>query len=106
MKKVFHHIGIPTAQKHDNEIYLDSIKLHITDAGANEHHIEWVRAEAGCPLHLLIKSVPHVAYEVDDLEEAIQGRRVIAAPFEPIPGVCVAFIEDQGAPVEFLCVRK
>lgn len=106
MKRVFHHVGIPTAKPQANEIYLDSIKLHITDSGANEYRIEWVRPEAACPLHPLIKSVPHVAYQVDDLAEAIKDRHVIAEPFEPLPGVRVAFIESDGAPVEFIQVSQ
>jgi hypothetical protein len=49
-----------------------------------------------------VKTVPHVAFEVDDLDEALRGHRVIIEPNSPSPGVMVAFVEVRGAPVELL----
>jgi hypothetical protein len=102
MKKQFHHVGIPTRRQQADEIYLAGVKLHITDAGKNEHHIEWIRAEPDCPFPEVLKTTAHVAYTVDNLEEALKGQEVIVPPFEPLPGVCVAFILDGDAPVEYL----
>ena len=48
----------------------------------------------------------HVAFEVDNIEEAIQGKKVIIEPNSPSPGVIVAFIEDNGAPIEFLQIDR
>jgi hypothetical protein len=106
MKKEFHHIGIPTARKQAEEIYLADVKLHITDAGKSEHHIEWLRAEPGCPFPEVMKTTAHVAYTVDDLDAALKGQKVIVAPFEPMPGVRVAFIQEGDAPVEYLQFSK
>ncbi len=106
MKKEFHHIGIPTSQPQPNEIYLESIQLYITDATQSPHRIEWTRAEAGCPFPEVLKTTAHVAYEVDNLEAAIEGQDVIWAPFEPLPGIRCAFILDAGAPVEYLEFAK
>ena len=50
--------------------------------------------------------MPHVAFEVDDLEQELKGKKVIIEPNSPSPGVTVAFIEDNGAPVEFLPIDK
>ena len=44
--------------------------------------------------------------KVDDLEQEIQGKKVIIVPNSPSPGVTVAFIEHNGAPVEFLQIDK
>ena len=49
-----------------------------------------------------MKSVPHVAFEVDDLAIAIRDQRVIIEPNSPSNGVIVAFIEVNGAPVELM----
>lgn len=106
MKKEFHHVGIPTTKPQPNEIYLESVKLFITDATKNPHRIEWIRAEAGCPFPPVMKTTAHVAYTVDKLEDALQGQNVIWPPFEPLPGIRVAFILDDGAPVEFLEFAK
>jgi len=39
---------------------------------------------------------------VNDLKEAIAGREILIEPNSPTPGVTVAFIVDDGAPIEFL----
>ncbi len=106
MNKVFHHIGIPTTQQHPNEVYIAPVKLHVTDAGASEHHIEWVRAEVDSPMHYLVKKTAHVAYTVDNLDEALVGKKVIVKPFEAMKGLRVAFIQDGEAPVEYLEFAK
>ena len=106
MKKEFHHIGIPTTQPQANEIYLESIKLFITDASQSPHHIEWTRAEPGCPFPEVLKTTAHVAYTVDNLDEALAGRKIIVEPFFPMEGVRAAFIDDAGAPVEYLEFKK
>ena len=49
-----------------------------------------------------MKTVPHVAFEVDDLAAALEGRDILIEPNSPSEGVTVAFIVDNGAPVEFL----
>jgi hypothetical protein len=43
---------------------------------------------------------------VDDLEQELQGRNVIIVPNSPSPGVTVAFVEENGAPVELLQMDK
>jgi len=36
------------------------------------------------------------------LREALKDKKVIIEPNSPSPGVVVAFIEEAGAPIEFL----
>jgi hypothetical protein len=50
----------------------------------------------------IVRTVPHIAFAVDDLDEAIKGREILIAPTEPSVGVRVAFILDDGVPVELL----
>ena len=47
-----------------------------------------------------------MAFEVEDIEKAIRGKEVIIKPNSPSEGVIVAFIVDNGAPVEFLQFLK
>ncbi len=70
--------------------------------GRNPYGVEWVRFDDDAPYPDLIKTVAHVAFEVDDLAEALEGKRVIIEPNSPSPGVLVAFIEDNGAPIELM----
>ena len=54
----------------------------------------------------LVRTVPHIAFEVDDLSAEIAGKELLIAPNSPSPGVTVAFIVENGAPVEFLQFEK
>ena len=54
----------------------------------------------------LVRTVPHVAFEVDDLAAEIEGKEIIIPPNSPSDGVRVAFIVENGAPIEFLEFRK
>ena len=54
----------------------------------------------------MLKTTAHVAYQVDNLEEAITGQNVIWPAFEPLPGIRVAFILEGAAPVEYLEFAK
>jgi hypothetical protein len=65
-----------------------------------------MRYEPDAPYPELVKTMPHVAFQVDDVEQELQGKKVIIEPNSPSPGVTVAFIEDNGAPVEFLQFDK
>ena len=98
----FHHIGIPTTKVQPEEIHLTEAKLFITDANKSEHRIEWLRFEPDSQMHELLKRTPHVAFTVEKLETALQGKQVIIPPFEPMAGVRAAFIQEGDAPVEYL----
>jgi hypothetical protein len=47
-----------------------------------------------------------VAFEVDDLEAAMEGKEILTPPNSPSEGVMVAMILDSGAPVELLEFRR
>ena len=65
-----------------------------------------MRYEDDRPLPDLVKAVPHVAFEVDDLAAALEGHEILIAPNSPSEGVLVAFVVCNGAPVEFLQFSK
>lgn len=98
----YHHLGIPTREKRRGEVHLKHLKIFVSGNGNSPYNIEWIRYEEDAPYPEIVKTVSHVAFEVDDLERELQGRNVIIEPNSPSPGVTVAFIEDNGAPVEFL----
>jgi len=98
----FNHVGIPTTERFDGEIDLPHLKMTVSDHQNNPFGIQWQRYWDGAPYPDLVKSVPHVAFEVDDLEAALKDQKVIIAPNSPSRGVTVAFIEVAGAPVELL----
>ena len=97
----FHHLGIPVNHVCSNERYSVVFKMYTSDH-EGIFRIQFHRFEPGSPLHPLIKTLPHVALQVDDLTEAIKGKEVILGPYEPVEGYKVAFINDNGVPVEFV----
>ena len=98
----YHHLGIPTTEAREREIHLPGFGMHVVPFDSNPFGIEWIRFEADAPLPELVKTVPHVAFQVDDLEAALAGHEVIIPPNSPSEGVRVAFIVHDGAPVEVL----
>jgi hypothetical protein len=106
VKYKYHHLGIPTRKKMIGMMHLKHLKIYATDHESNPFGIQWMLYEKGCNLPELVCKVPHVAFEVNDLQEAIKGKKVIVQPNSPSPGVIVAMIEEAGAPVEFLQFDK
>ena len=98
---IFHHIGIPTDKPRKGEKYSEKFKMYTTE-GNNEHRIQWHRFIEGCPFHPLIQKVPHVAFKVDSIDDAIKGKKVILEPYYPFEGYRVAMVEIEGAPVEYI----
>ena len=98
----YHHIGIPTTANFEGEIDLPHLKITVTDHENNPFGIQWQRYWEDAPYPDLVKLIPHVAFEVDDLDKALDGQNVIIQPNSPSAGVIVAFIEVNGAPVELL----
>jgi hypothetical protein len=98
----YHHLGIPTTHPREGEHYLPHLKMHVSGFETSAYGVEWIRFDPDCPLPELVKTVPHVAFEVDDLPFALKGKDVLIEPNSPTPGVTVAFIVENGAPIEFL----
>jgi hypothetical protein len=98
----YHHLGIPTTELREDETYLPQFRMYVSGFERSPFGVEWMRFEEGSPIPALVQRVPHVAFEVDDLEAALDGHEVLIPPNSPSPGVRVAFIVHDGAPVEFL----
>jgi hypothetical protein len=98
----YNHVGIPTTVNFDGEIPLPHLKVTVSDHQNNPFGIQWQRYWDDAPYPDLVKTVPHVAFEVDDLTAAIRDQKVIIEPNSPSIGVLVAMIEVNGAPVELM----
>ena len=102
----YHHIGIPTTIPHQDEKYILQLKMHVSGFSNSPYGIEWMRFDPDCSLPEIIKTVPHIAFEVNDLEAALEGREVISPPGSPSDGVRAAMILHNGAPVELITFRR
>ena len=102
----YHHIGIPTTDRREGERLIKNCATFVSGYETSAYGIEWMRFEPEAPVPELVRTVPHVAFQVDDLSAEIAGKEILIAPNSPSPGVTVAFIVENGAPVEFLQIDK
>lgn len=98
----YHHLGIPTDVPREGEIHLEKYGMHVAGFSSSPYGVEWMRFEPGSPVPELIRTVPHIAFEVDELETALAGKEVIGEISSPMDGVRVAMILHNGMPVELL----
>lgn len=98
----FHHIGIPVTEPFDGEEYIPHLGLYVAGFNTCPYGIEWMRFEPHCRVHELVKKVPHIAFVVPDLEKAIIGKVLLGEMNSPSPGLKIAMIVHNGAPVELM----
>lgn len=109
MKKAFDHIGIITLEPHAGESWVAPSQVWVTNPRAHPGRIEYIRPKElpDVPPEQVglwrLWHWPHIAYRVDNLQEAIAGEEVVLGPFDPGGGFGeVAFIHKDGAIIEYL----
>lgn len=98
----YSHMGIPTTKQSKNEKYIPAYDLYLTGYKENDFNIEWLRFGENCKLPEIIQRLPHIAFEVDDIQEALEGRETLVAPTTSSGGLIAAFILEGGVPIELL----
>ena len=100
----YHHLGIPTKDSIPGETYLPAYKCYFGPFDKCPMGIQWMRFDDDCTMHELIKTLPHIAFEVDNLDLALQQYdfNILTKPNSPGQGIRVAMIEHNGAPVELI----
>ena len=104
----YHHLGIPTDKVMPNEKYIPQFEFFVSGFETSPFGIEWMRFEKDCPIHQLIQTVPHIAFEVDELDYELTKHNfeVLTEPNSPSDGVRVAMIVHNGAPIELIQFKK
>ncbi|MBK5344139.1 hypothetical protein JFU48_22445 [Pseudomonas sp. TH49] len=97
-----HHVGIPTDKMREGERYAARVGMWTSDDLTGPLPVQWHRFTDDSPLHHLLKTVPHVAYRVSNLDLAVAGHTLILGPYEPIDDYKVAVIDNSGVPVELI----
>lgn len=98
----FHHIGVPTQEPRPGERYLPQFGMYVSGFPASPYGVEWMRFDPDSPLDEIVRTVPHVAFEVDDIDRALEGKEVLTPPNSPSDGVRAAMILDNGCPIELI----
>jgi hypothetical protein len=102
----YHHLGIPHTEPRAGETHLEHLGVHVCGFETSPYGIEWIRFDPHCAIPDIVRTVAHVAFAVDNLEEALEGKDILIPPNAPSSGVRVAFILDDGAPVELMEFEK
>ena len=98
----FDHIGLTSTVKRPNEMWVESTRVWVTDPAQSPEMVEYLRYEEDSPVTGPLRELPHVAFRVDNLDEAIAGEEVILGPFEPNENLRVVFIYKDGLVYEFM----
>jgi hypothetical protein len=98
----FHHLGIPADGELSDATPLPEYGMYVSGFESSPYGIQRMRFTLDSPVHELVKTLPHLAFEVDDIETALAGKTVITPPNSPAAGVLVAMIVDDGCPIELI----
>lgn len=103
MNLEFDHIGFVTDTKKGDEDFVEATRVWVTDPKSHPFNVEWLRYEPDSPVTGPLRELGHIAYRVDDMDEASKGLKVVLEPFEVGGFVKVGFYEtEDGAVVEFM----
>ena len=106
MNYTFNHIAIPTNEERNWDGFYEPGRIHYTEFDKDQYQIEWVKFDNNSPMPEMMRTLPHVAYLVDEMEQALKGCEILEETFSPAEGVRVAFIVHKGSPVEFMELSK
>lgn len=67
VKYEFHHFGIPLLDGKEEGVFSEKAGMYTVD-NPGKFRVQWHRFTDNSPLHPLLKTVPHVAFKVDNLE--------------------------------------
>ena len=100
----YHHVGIPTSEVKENEVYIERAKAYVSGFSACPCGVEWLRWLAGSPLPSLVKTIPHLSFVVKDIEWELGNRdfNILVPLYSPADGLRTAMIELSGIPIELL----
>lgn len=102
----YHHTGVPGTDTWDGEVKVPHLKLAYLPGKLNTYGVEWLRFEEGNENPDVIKFLPHIAFEVDDIDKALVGEKVLYHSGREYPEIIVAMIEVDGISIEFLQIDR
>lgn len=103
MRKVFDHVGFRTTEKKADESWVENTRVWVTNPKEHPWGVEWLRYEPDSPCPKALIENPHVAYRVDNLDEASEGLSILLGPMIVDEFVRVGFYQtEDGSIVELM----
>lgn len=100
--RIFDHVGIPTGEAQPREMWVEATRVWVTDPSEHPNRIEYLRYEPDSPVKGPVRDLPHMAFQVDNLEAAMEGAEVLLGPFHATNTVRVVFVLRDGAVFEYM----
>ena len=103
----YHHIGLVTTEVKPGEVYYESLKVFGTNPDNDPvNRIEWLRFLPDGPLaKTAVAAESHIAYLVDNLDEALKGKAIVVPPTHAAPNIRIAYFRENGLLIEYLEVK-
>lgn len=98
----YHHVGISVINPIPGEKYIPHLKLYVKGFDISPFGIEYMRFEEDSPFDDPIKTVPHLAFVVPDIEKAIKNFEILHDINSPKEDCKLAMIKYNGAPIELM----
>ena len=109
--RAFDHVGVWTTEPQPGEFWVEFSKVWVTNPRTHPQRIEFLRPAEKPDIPpeqvgaWMLWNRPHVAFRVNDLQEALRGEQLIFGPFDPGGFGDVAFILKEGLVIEYLQYR-
>jgi hypothetical protein len=98
----FSHIGLITDTPQPGETWVEKTRVWTTDHTLHPFHVEWIRFAPDSPVTGPVRDKPHIAYQVDSIEDSSRGLRVLLEPWSVTGTLRVGCYEHaDGTVVEF-----
>ena len=102
----FSHIGMTTDAKKDGETWVEATRVWVTDSTRHPFAVEWLRYAPDSPVTGPVRDKPHIAFDVDDIDTASRGMKVLLEPFTVSDTLRVGFFEYADGTVVELAEKR
>jgi hypothetical protein len=99
----FDHVGIPTSESKAGARFLADDGVWLTNPRDHPLNVEWLRYAPTSRMPAELQEGVHIAYRVEDLDEALVGADVLVEPFVVGDGFArLAFVRSHGVVAELM----
>lgn len=98
MEMKYLHTGMPVCAKMKGMAYMDNLKVWITMD--KTYNVEYLYFEPFSPMAAAIQEETHLAFQVEDIEKATKGKKILWPVTDIGKGAKIAFIYDKDLVVE------
>lgn len=99
------HTGMPIGEKLEGMMYMEPLKVWVTDASKDKYGIEFLCFDPDSPMAAAIQEEAHVAFEVEDIDAAMAGKSILWNKMD-VGNAYIAFVYDNNTVVEFYQPKK